>query len=116
MNQTVISGNLTADIEVKEVGEKHLSKFTVACNQGDATVFLPVEAWNQKHLPEYLRKGSRVLLAGALRQDQWETKSGERRSRLVLRAQQVDFLDPPRGRAKMENAPRRVGQGSRNAA
>ncbi|MGE9291048.1 MAG: single-stranded DNA-binding protein [Puniceicoccales bacterium] len=116
MNQTVMSGNLTADIESKEVGEDHLSKFTLACNQGEKVVFLPVEAWNMEHLGEYLRKGSRVLVSGALRQDQWENKEGERRSRLVLRAYQVEFLDAPRNRAKMEKAPRRSGRASRSAA
>jgi single-strand DNA-binding protein len=95
MNQTNLSGYLTADIETKEIGEKHLSKFTVACNQGDKTVFLPVEAWNMEHLPDFLGKGSRVLVSGSLRQDQWESKDGGKRSRIVLSAYQVEFLDPP---------------------
>ena len=43
MNQTILSGNLTANIETREVGELHLSKFTLACNEGDRVVFLPVE-------------------------------------------------------------------------
>ncbi len=116
MNQTVMSGNLTADIEVKEVGDDHLSKFTLACNQGERSVFLPIEAWNMDHLAEYLGKGSRVLVSGSLRQDQWESKSGERRSRLVLRAFQMEFLDSRRSKAKIEDAPRRHGRATRSAA
>ena len=107
MNQTVMSGNLTADIETRTVGEQHLSKFTLACNQGEKTVFIPVEAWNQDHLQKFIRKGSRVLVSGALRQDQWESKEGEKRSRILLNAYQVEFLDAapskertPRNRAR----------------
>lgn len=96
MNQSILSGNLTADIEIFEAGGKHLCKFTIACNQGERTTFLPVEAWNMEHLPKFLGKGSRVLVSGTLKQDNWETKDGERRSRIVLSAHHVEFLDSPK--------------------
>ncbi|NQY33142.1 MAG: single-stranded DNA-binding protein [Coraliomargarita sp.] len=94
MNQTILSGNLTADIEVREIGDQHLSKFTLACNEGDRVVFLPVEAWNQAHLAEHIGKGSKVLISGSLKQDSWETDAGEKRSRIVLIGYKVEFLDP----------------------
>lgn len=97
MNQTIITGNLTADIETREIktnsGEQHLSKFTLGCNEGDRVVFMPVEAWNMPHLVEHLFKGSKVLISGSLKQDQWETDSGEKRSRIFLNAFKVEFLD-----------------------
>jgi single-strand DNA-binding protein len=93
-----MTGNLTADIETREInanrGEQHLSKFTLACNEGERVVFIPVEAWNMAHLPEYLSKGSKVLISGALKQDHWETDAGDKRSRIVLTAYKVEFLDP----------------------
>lgn len=92
MNQTILSGNLTADIETREVGEQHLSKFTLACNEGDRVVFLPVEGWNMAHLADYLSKGSKVLVSGSLKQDNWEAESGEKRSRILLTAYKVEFL------------------------
>ena len=94
MNQTILSGNLTAEIETREVGEQHLSKFTLACNEGDRVVFLPVESWNMAHLADYLSKGSKVLVSGSLKQDNWETESGEKRSRILLTAYKVEFLSP----------------------
>ncbi|MFP4158012.1 MAG: single-stranded DNA-binding protein [Opitutales bacterium] len=99
MNQTIITGNLTADIETREiqvrgVGEQQISQFTVACNEGERVIFMPVEAWNMPHLGQYLFKGSKVLLSGALKQDKWETEAGEKRSRIVLTAYKVEFLDP----------------------
>ncbi len=94
MNQTIMTGNLTADIETKDVGEQHLSKFTLACNEGERVVFIPVEAWNMPHLAEHLHKGSKTLISGSLKQDSWETDAGEKRSRIVLNAFKVEFLDP----------------------
>ena len=101
MNQTIMTGNLTADIETRDIpardkrsDEEHLSKFTLACNEGERVVFVPVEAWNMPHLPECLSKGSKVLISGALKQNNWETEAGEKRSRIVLTAYKVEFLDP----------------------
>jgi single-strand DNA-binding protein len=94
MNQTVLTGNLTADIETREIGEQHLSKFTLACNEGERVVFMPIEAWNMSHLPDHLLKGSKVLISGSLKQDNWETDAGDKRSRIVLTAYKLEFLDP----------------------
>lgn len=94
MNMTHITGNLTADIETLPINDKSLSKFTVACNQGDRTVFLPVEVWNHDYLQDHLHKGSKVLVSGSLRQNTWLNKEGERRSRLILVGQYIEFLDP----------------------
>lgn len=112
MNQTIITGNLTAAIETRDLGEQHLSKFTIGCNEGDRVVFMPVEAWNQPHLAEHLDKGSKVLISGSLKQENWETPKGEKRSRLVLTARRVEFLDPapgakpgPEGSAPSRNHP-----------
>lgn len=107
MNQSILSGNLTADIETRTVGEQHVSKFTLACNQGEKATFLPVEAWNMEHLSEYLGKGSRVLVSGFLKQDNWEGKDGSKRSRIVLSAYQVEFLDPPAEKPQAEAQSRR---------
>lgn len=110
MNQTVISGNLTADIEIKEIqsanGDQHISKFTLACNEGDRVVFMPVEAWNMPHLADYLFKGSKALLSGFLKQENWETEAGDQRSRIVLTAQRVEFLDPAPERPSVESTSR----------
>jgi len=110
MNQTVLTGNLTADIETREIkardkrsDDQHLSKFTLASNEGDRVVFMPVEAWNMPHLAEHLYKGSKTLISGSLKQENWETEAGDKRSRIVLTAYKVEFLDP----APEQPAPRR---------
>lgn len=115
MNQTIMTGNLTADIETREVksnsGELHLSKFTLACNEGERTTFIPIDAWNMPHLAEYLHKGSKVLVSGALRQNNWETDDGEKRSRIVLNAYNVEFLDPAPEKPARQNPPARSAKG-----
>ncbi len=93
MNIAHITGNLTADIEVVPLRENTLCKFTLACNQGERTLFLPIEVWNQDHLQSYLKKGSKVLLSGYLKQETWQNKEGENRSRIVLVTHNVEFID-----------------------
>lgn len=96
MNQIVYSGHLTADIETRPVGEHQVHKFAVAVNEGKERVtFIPTEAWDMPHLEQFLGRGSKVLVQGNLRQSSWETDNGEKRSRFFVRANQVEFLDPP---------------------
>jgi len=121
MNQTIMTGNLTADIETRDIqardkrsDDQHLSKFTLACNEGERVTFIPVEAWNMAHLPEYLSKGSKVLISGALKQNNWENEEGEKRSRIVLTAYKVEFLDPapekPAGKKQASGGGERRGK------
>jgi len=44
---------------------------------------------------EYLTKGRRVAVTGRLSQSEWTTDAGERRSKLEVIANTVDFLDRP---------------------
>lgn len=121
MNQTVLTGNLTADIETREIkardqhGEpQHLSKFTLACNEGERVIFMPVEAWNMPHLAEHLFKGSKALVSGALKQQHWETEAGDKRSRIVLNAYKLEFLDPaPEARSSRGAGAKSRAAGSR---
>lgn len=105
MNETIISGRLTADIETREVKDHTIQRFQIACNDlKDEPLFLACECWNMNHLPRFLSKGSRVLLRGNLRENRWKTKDGETRSRLVLAGRKVEFLDPRKEEAKAAKA------------
>lgn len=105
MNTIHLTGNLTADCEHRKIGENDLCTFTLAAESGreaDATLFLKVSAWNQPHLRDYLGKGSRVLLDGSLRQENWETPEGDKRSLISCLAHRVEFihLKEPAGGAR----------------
>ncbi|WBB58472.1 single-stranded DNA-binding protein [Streptomyces sp. WMMC500] len=98
-----ITGNLTADPEVKFTGNGHaLAKFTVAStprvfdresNQwkdGTAT-FFRCAAWRSlaEHVADSLTKGTRVVLSGRIRQHNWETDQGEKRSMLAVEVDDI---------------------------
>ncbi|MFE4872478.1 single-stranded DNA-binding protein [Streptomyces sp. NPDC056682] len=99
---TVI-GNLTADPELKFTPSgAALAKFTIAATprtydkdsgkwtDGTAT-FFRCAAWRQlaEHAAESLTKGSRVVAFGRIRQHDWTTDQGEKRSMLVLEVDEI---------------------------
>ncbi|WP_331445121.1 single-stranded DNA-binding protein [Streptomyces xanthochromogenes] len=99
---TVI-GNLTADPELKFTPSgAALAKFTIAATprtydkdsgkwtDGTAT-FFRCAAWRQlaEHAAESLGKGSRVVANGRIRQHDWTTDQGEKRSMLVLEVDEI---------------------------
>ena len=70
------------------------------------TDWITVEAWERlaEQINESLRKGSRVRVSGHLVTSSWEEReSGQRRSKMVVRAESVLFLD---GRASSETEDR----------
>ncbi|MDD5483838.1 MAG: single-stranded DNA-binding protein [Kiritimatiellae bacterium] len=104
MNRVFLAGNLTRDPEIRYTqAGKAIADLTLAVNRryktssGEAkedVCFVNVVAWERQAelAGEYLRKGSSVLIEGALRLDQWET-NGEKRSRLRVVADRIQFLD-----------------------
>lgn len=99
---TTIVGRLVADPEVRYTSDgKPVASFTIASSQrvynkqtgqwedGDAT-FLDCVAWQK--LAEgvaTLHKGQRVVAVGVLKQRRWESKDGQKRSKLELTADEV---------------------------
>jgi len=62
--------------------------------QVEKTCFVDVVTWGRQAetCSQYLSKGSPVLIEGRLQFDQWETDGGQRRSKLLVRADRVQFL------------------------
>jgi len=98
-NQATFVGNLTRDPEARNLASGSMVvNFTIAVNgykEGDVS-FIPVVAWEKtaEICAKSLRKASRVLVAGEIKQDNWETEDGQKRSKLFLNARTVQFLDP----------------------
>jgi single-strand DNA-binding protein len=112
LNKVLVIGRLTRDVEVRMFpnGGK-VAKFGFACNNRkknpqsgqyeDDPVFLDMEAFNRGEssktadlVEQYLRKGSQAFIEGHLQLDQWTTQSGEKRSKLKIVVDNVQFLDP----------------------
>ncbi len=104
INIVVLKGNLTRDPEARETKNgTPVAKFSIAVNRKFRTVagedredvaFVDIETYSGQatSCTEYLRKGSEVLVQGRLKQDTWERKDGTKASKLLVRADAVQFL------------------------
>ena len=99
MNTIIITGRVTAKPEVKSVkGKKEknsVAKFTIAVNKNeDTTFFFPVVAWGAlaEALEAYVNKGDKITVSGYLSYDEWENDDGEKRSKVYIVAQSVEFM------------------------
>ena len=120
LNRVFLMGNLTRDPEVRytpagtAVGDLGLAVNETYKNKAgetvESTVFVDVEVWARQAetCAEYLHKGSSVFVEGRLKLDQWETPQGEKRSKLRVRADRVQFLGAPKQRAEVADAPQDV--------
>jgi single-strand DNA-binding protein len=110
-NKVVLMGNLTRDVELKQlpsgaavadmglaVNEKFRNKDSELV---ETTCFVDLVAWGRQAelCNTHLHKGSGVLVEGRLQYDKWETEDGQKRSRLRVRADRVQFV----GRARNGN-------------
>lgn len=107
-NRVIVGGNLVRDPEVRFLPSGlSVTNFTVAVNfsyrqkeetKEEVSYFDVVVFGRQgENCAEYLGKGSPVLVEGRLRQRRWETDDGQRRSKIEIVAQQVQFLGTPGG-------------------
>jgi len=98
MNNVTLIGRLTRDPELITT-----SNGTDICNMGIAVQrrgreegadFVEVKAFNAqaKTSAEYLAKGRQVGISGHLRLDTWDNVEGEKRSKLYVIANSVEFL------------------------
>jgi len=103
-NSVCLAGNLTRDPELRYTpAGKAVASFDLAINsfhkdkagkKVEETVFIPVTVWAKtaETCAEFLKKGRSVLIGGRIRQERWESKEGEKRSRLSVTANIVKFL------------------------
>lgn len=108
LNVAVVTGNLTADPELREFGDDgQLCKLRVAVNErvkeGGEWVERPnfftvtVFGAQAKSCAEYLSKGRAVAVKGRLRWQEYEGSDGDRRQSVELVASQVQFLSSAGG-------------------
>ncbi len=125
LNRVYLMGNLTRDPEVRytpsgtAVGDLGLAVNETYRNKAgetvESTVFVDVEVWARQAetCAEYLYKGSPVLVEGRLKLDQWENQQGEKRSKLRVRADRVQFLGAPKRTGEQADTPRNATPSSK---
>jgi len=97
INKFICVGNLTKDPELKSGDNYKLCAFTIAVNNPMAkkeVLYLDVSAWNRvaENCQKYLKKGSRVFIDGRLKQDSWQTRNGDNRTKIGLIAENIRFM------------------------
>lgn len=104
LNKVFLIGNLTQKPELRRTPQgAAVTDITVAVNReysskdGDRkseVAFIDVVVWAKlaENCAQYLTKGSPVFIEGRLQLDTWENQQGEKRSRLRVVAENVQFL------------------------
>ncbi len=96
-NTVTVVGNMTRDAELRYTASGiAVTEFGVAWNSKDkdgneSVSFFDVTCWRDlaEHVAESLGKGSRVIVHGRLDQNTWETKDGDKRSKVRVLADDV---------------------------
>ena len=102
LNSILVEGNLTHDPKLAETPKgTSVCNFSVASNRfykqdqelQKEVSFFDVEAWARlaETCGEYLHTGRGVRIVGRLKQDRWQDKEGNPRSRIKIVAEHVEF-------------------------
>ena len=105
VNRVLLGGNLTRDPQVRFLAnEQAVANFGLAINRRfkgsdgqmkDEVTFIDIEAWGRtaELVGQYLTKGRACFVEGRLKLDNWDDKDGQKRSKLKVVADSVQFLD-----------------------
>lgn len=116
INIVALSGNLTRDPEVKDVGSQSLAKLRLAVNKGvkdadgswhDEPMYFDVNVWGRMAdvCGRFLSKGSKVTVSGRLDWREWTNDSGEKRQFVAVVADKVEFPSKREAEQQRESAP-----------
>ncbi len=105
---TTLIGRMTRDPELVAVSQTaQKCNFSVAVNRvfgkGEArreeVSYFDIEAWGRlgEIVHQFGAKGKQLAVTGELIQQRYTNKDGEKRSKIVVNAREVQFLDRPEG-------------------
>src|SRR5882672_5290700 len=118
-NKVILVGNLTRDPELRYTPKgMAIAKVGLAVNRvwtneagekKEEVTFVDVDVFGRtaENVGQYMRKGRPILIEGRLRLDQWDDKqTGQKKSKLGVVAETVQFLGSPAGGDGAVPAPR----------
>ena len=96
INTAAIMGRLTKDPIKTPAGQTNVCHFTVAVDDRfnrNTTHFIDVDAWasTAEFVSKYFHKGTMIAVTGSLQQSCWTDKEGNKKSKIVIRADNVSF-------------------------
>lgn len=115
-NKTVLVGNLTRDVELRyaangnAVGNSAIAVSRKYTNNNGAQVeevmFIDITFFGKiaEVANQYLRKGSKLLVEGRLKFDQWTDNNGQNRSKHSVVVENMEMLGSPQNQQQGGNA------------
>ena len=102
-NKIVLVGNLTRDIELRytqggaaigSCGIAVTRKFSVNGEKREETCFIDITFFGKQAetANQYLSKGSKLLIEGRLKFDQWQDNNGQNRSKHTISVENMEML------------------------
>ncbi|HEC2807185.1 TPA: single-stranded DNA-binding protein, partial [Campylobacter jejuni] len=102
-NKVVLVGNLTRDIEMRyaqsgsAIGASAIAvtrRFTANGEKREETCFIDISFYGRtaEVANQYLAKGSKVLIEGRLRFEQWSDQNGQNRSKHSIQVENMEML------------------------
>ncbi|HZX47803.1 MAG TPA: single-stranded DNA-binding protein [Nitrospirota bacterium] len=115
-NKVILLGNLTKDPEIRYTPNgTAVANFSLAVNrrfkQGgdvkDEVCYIDIVVFGKQaeSCSQYVNKGDSVLIDGRLQQRRWETEDGQKRSRMEVVAQSVQFMPKRQGSVPSDFVP-----------
>lgn len=104
LNKVLLIGNLTRDPEVRMLPSgRAVCKFGLAVNRNfkdaegnrrEEATFVDAECFGPRGeaIGRYFTKGRPIFVEGRLKLDQWESQTGEKRSRLLVDVDNWEFM------------------------
>jgi single-stranded DNA-binding protein len=111
LNVWVMNGRIASDPVTKTVGDQKVTEFRIACDTSrsrdeDAAVFITGVLWGRDGILPWLDKGKKVSCTGQLRQREWVTQDGSKRSVTEYVLRDIDpFFANPKGEAREVSQP-----------
>ena len=103
MNNVVLIGRTTADIELSYVAQTQtaIAKFTLAVNRRkkeDGTDFIRCKVWGRtaENMSKYVRKGHRVGVSGRIETSSYKNRDGATVYTTEVVVESFEFLEPKR--------------------
>jgi single-strand DNA-binding protein len=105
LNKVFLMGRMTRDPEVRYTPQgTAVAELGLAVNRfyrdqngenREEVCYVDVQAWGNRAqtMQKYFRKGSPIFIEGHLHFSSWETKEGEKRSKLRVKMDHFEFLD-----------------------
>lgn len=115
-NKTVLVGNLTRDVELRyasngnAIGNSAIAVSRKYTNNNGAQVeevmFIDITFFGKiaEVANQYLRKGSKLLVEGRLKFDQWTDNNGQNRSKHTIVVENMEMLGSPQNQQQGGNA------------